>query len=66
MKVRVCYTVHASDEYRRAIAHRLQRHGELATRDEVRDIAEEYGESIGDDLMWDWQQCDEGCVEVAQ
>lgn len=61
MKVRIAYTINASDDYRMAIRHRYGRHGTLATRNEIRAHVERAGESMAADLMQEWQECTEGC-----
>ena len=58
MRVRVAYTVDASDDYRMALRHHWGQCGTLATRAEVRQEAEVSGESNGDDLMYEWQNCE--------
>jgi hypothetical protein len=65
MKVRVCYTVHVTDEYRRAIC-RFYGENRKATRKEVVQWFWTYGQGVDDDLMtdysdeaWDKQQADE-------
>lgn len=49
MRVRVAYTVEASDWFRRAIRRYYGQTG-LATRAEVRRWMEQYGDSMNDDL----------------
>lgn len=61
MRVRVCYTVDATDEYRRAIACRDGNHRKLATRDRVRRLHEAAGPSLDADIMWEYERCTEGC-----
>jgi hypothetical protein len=51
MRVRVCYTIEADDDYRMAIRHQWGEHGTLATRVEVRNYAERVGTATNDDLM---------------
>lgn len=51
MRVRVQYTVDASDEYRRAIRHFYGKTG-MATREEVVDWLKDYGSSEDDNIMW--------------
>lgn len=50
MRVRVAYTMDVSDDYRRAIRAYYGRTG-LASRDEIKAWAEQYGASMDDDLM---------------
>lgn len=50
MKIRISYTVEVPDRYRKAINARKGKPG-MATRDEVRNFIELYGESMDDDLL---------------
>lgn len=58
MKVRVAYTIEASDDYRRAINLHYGKSG-LATRAEVRRWLRDHGSAEDDSLMWDLQQREE-------
>ena len=59
MRVRVAYTVTVDDDYRMALRHQMSQCGTLATRDEVRDQLWMSGESEDNDIMQEWQDCDE-------
>jgi hypothetical protein len=50
MRVRIAYTIDASDDYRRAIRRYYGRDG-VATRAEVQDWVKRYGDSMDADLM---------------
>lgn len=54
MRVRVCYTVEATDEYRRAINHHFGRPG-MATRADVQQWLEQNGTSCDDDIMYEYE-----------
>lgn len=56
MKVRVSYTIDASDDYRWAISHRYGNHERMATREEIVDWATTYGSQCDDDLIQEWQE----------
>jgi len=55
MKVRVVYTVEVSDEYRRALNLRYGKPG-LATRDELKEHLRTHGDTIDEDLMYEYDQ----------
>jgi len=57
MRVRIAYSVHAPDWYRREINRYYGREG-LATRDQVRDWFMAYGNSMDDDLAVQADQAD--------
>jgi hypothetical protein len=61
VKVRVCYTVNADNDYRMAIRHSWGQCGTLATRQEVKDYCERVGSAEDDDLMQEWRDCETGC-----
>lgn len=61
MKVRVCYTIEADDDFRMAIRHHYGECGTLATREEIKDRAENVGSAEDADLMAEWRDCDTGC-----
>lgn len=61
MRVHVSYSIDASDQYRRAIAHRDGDHGKLASRIRVKRLLEAVGSSNDADMMWEYEHCDEGC-----
>jgi hypothetical protein len=63
MKVHISYTTDASDDYRRALCHTWGEHGRLASRDEVKRHMELVGSANDDDLMYEYENCDEGCRE---
>ena len=54
MKVRVCYTVDVTDDYRRAIRNRFGQTGK-ATRSEVAEFLRQNGGSLDDDLMFEYR-----------
>jgi hypothetical protein len=55
MKVRVNYTIEVCDDFRRALNFRYGRPG-LATRKEVKEHCIEYGTSIDNDIMYEWDK----------
>lgn len=63
MKVRICYTIDVSDDYRRALR---QYYGEtgLATREEVVSFKRLHGDSCDNDLMSEAQE-DQEDMEVS-
>lgn len=61
MKVRVCYTINVDDDYRMALSHQFGDHGVLASREDVKNYARNVGSANDEDLMAEWQECDEGC-----
>lgn len=61
MKVRVAYTIEATDDYRMALNHGWGWHGTLASREDVRAHAERVGSAEDDDIFQEWQDCTEGC-----
>jgi hypothetical protein len=61
MRVRIAYTIDVSDEYRAALAHQRDNHGGMVSRQEVKVHYERVGSSNEQDVMWEWEQCDEGC-----
>lgn len=58
MRVRISYTVEVDDDFRRGI-RRYYGKG-LATRQEVKDWCERYGNSEDDNIAWQEQQVREG------
>jgi hypothetical protein len=58
MKVRVTYTVEVSDELRRAIRAYYGQEG-LATRQEVQEWYEHYGDSNNDDCLYDFMHSEQ-------
>jgi len=54
MKVRICYTVHVSDRYRRAINNHYWASG-LATRDDVKAWIAMYGSSCDHEIEYELQ-----------
>lgn len=59
MKVHVDYTVDVGDAYRMALRHHYGQCGTLATRQEVRDHLQASGESQDDDLMAEFDECED-------
>lgn len=57
LRVRVDYSISASDDYRRAIRRFYGQDG-LASRDEVRRWLEAYGSSMDDDLAATYDEAD--------
>lgn len=55
MRVKIEYTVEASDDWRRAIRNFYGKEG-LATRAEIKQWCWMYGSSADDDIMWELQQ----------
>lgn len=55
MRVRVSYTIEATDEYRRAIRFHFGREG-YATRTEVREWLELHGSQDDDDILYELAQ----------
>ncbi len=68
MKVRIDYTIEATDVYRRAINHHYGRTG-MATLPEVQSFVEDYGRSVDDDIQaellahWDSKRGDAAAVD---
>lgn len=56
MKVRISYTVEVDDDYRKAISHFYGIHTP-ATRTEVQEWCRDYGRSIEDDIMLEYENC---------
>ena len=61
MKVVVHYVVDVDDDYRKALCHQWGEHGRKATRAEIKRHLEMVGSSNDDDMMWEYEECDEGC-----
>ena len=61
MKVRVSYVVNADDDYRKAICHQWGEHGRKATRAEVQAYCWRVGTALNDDLMEEYEDCEDGC-----
>jgi hypothetical protein len=56
MKIRVRYTVEVDDGYRAAVRHYYGQTG-LATRQELQQWFQEYGDTQDDDLSYDHEAC---------
>lgn len=64
MKVHVSYTIEVDDDYRMALSHSWGEHGILASRKDVKGYLRNVGSANDDDLLAEWQECDE-CQEAA-
>lgn len=59
MKVRVSYVVNADDDFRKAICHQWGECGRKATRAEVQAYCERVGMAQADDLMQEYEDCED-------
>lgn len=59
MKVDLDCVRDSNDDYRMAIHHQWGEHGTLASRDEVKSYAWLVGASNDEDILKEWQDCEE-------
>jgi hypothetical protein len=59
MKVRINYTTTVSDEWRMALRHQFGECGTLADRREVKDCLRLVGSNNDEDMMQEWQDCED-------
>lgn len=65
MKIRVSYTTNVGDDYRMALNHSFGECGTLANREDLKRYFERVGSSNDEDLMAEWQDC-EDCQRASQ